>query len=428
MARLSALSESARLEILRSYKILDSAPEEAFDNITHLAADICATPIALITLVDEARQWFKARVGLQIAETPREQAFCAHALKSSDVLVVADTHTDPRFAANPLVLGEPNIRFYAGVPLVSREGAALGTLCVIDRVTRALDAHHVALLSRLARQVETELELRRSLAELRSLAPPVLDIGGRSSEAQPESRVERTRIQREKTALVELLVHDMKSPLMSILMNSTLLSDSTDRRARDAATDIETAAASLQRLILNLLDIGRAEHGKLVPLLGPVNLKGLLSETVRAMSFRATLKQQHLEVSESGEPREVPLDRDLMRRVVENLVDNCLKYSPTGSAVHLALEHGSQGVTLTVTDEGPGVPDNKRSQIFEPFTRIELMDEHARTSHGLGLAFCKLAVEAHGGQVSVSNVEPHGARFRVELPVQPLRFSSRGST
>lgn len=425
MAR-SVMSERARLEVLRSYGILDSMPEEAFDNITCLAAEICSTPMALITLVDEARQWFKSRVGIELRETAREHAFCAHALESPEALVVGDTHLDARFSANPLVTGAPNIRFYAGVPLISREGAPLGTLCVLDRVTRALDERHMILLARLARQVETELELRRSLVALRRATVPGVDFR-RGLGDRPDG-TNGAPAQREKAALVELLVHDMKSPLMSILVNATVLSESVDARAREAASDIEMAAASLQRLILNLLDIGRAEHGRLFPLLGPVDLNALVDETARAMTPRAALKRQRLCVTRDAEAAPVPLDRDLMRRVLENLVDNCLKYSPSGSEVRLNVGRRAGCALFSVADEGPGVPESERTAIFEPFTRCAMNDEHTRTSHGLGLAFCKLAVEAHGGQISVTDNEPHGARFTVELPVQPLRFSSRGST
>lgn len=131
--------EAARLEALHHYKILDTEPEEAFDDFTRLAAHICETPIALISLVDENRLWHKSRVGLDTTETSRELAFCAQAiLQPNNILIVCDTFLDSRFATNPLVINDPHIRFYAGAPLITPEGYALGTLCVIDRVPRRL--------------------------------------------------------------------------------------------------------------------------------------------------------------------------------------------------------------------------------------------------------------------------------------------------
>ena len=158
--------ESARLASLRAYRILDTEPEQAFDDIVLLASQICGAPISLITLVDEHRQWFKARVGVSIMETSRSVSFCAHAIQGRATFVVPDALDDDRFRENPMVRGEPHIRFYAGAPLISREGQAIGTLCVVDRVPRTLTDEQERALEALRRQAESQLELKRNLSDL----------------------------------------------------------------------------------------------------------------------------------------------------------------------------------------------------------------------------------------------------------------------
>ncbi len=159
-------NETQRLAALRRYDILDTPPEDAFDELTRLAAQICGTPIALVSFVDERRQWFKSRVGLEVTETPRDISICAHAILQDDVLVVADATADVRFADNPLVTGGPQIRFYAGMALITPEGFHIGALCVMDRSPRLLAPGQGEALRILARQVTTQLELRRHLVEL----------------------------------------------------------------------------------------------------------------------------------------------------------------------------------------------------------------------------------------------------------------------
>lgn len=154
--------EVARLLALRSYDILDTPPEQAFDELTALAATVCAAPISVLSLVDRDRVWFKSRLGLDIAQTPRDASFCAHAISGADVLVVRDALQDERFASSPLVTGEARIRFYAGAPLVTSDGHTLGALCVLDRAPRGLSSKNAQALRVLARQAAAQLELRRT--------------------------------------------------------------------------------------------------------------------------------------------------------------------------------------------------------------------------------------------------------------------------
>jgi anti-sigma regulatory factor (Ser/Thr protein kinase) len=173
-----ARAEAERLEALRKYEILDTEPEMAYDDLALLASHICETPMAAITMVDADRQWFKARVGMPVPETPRSISFCTHAIEQRGIYVVPDALADATLRDNPQVTGDPHIRFYAGAPLIAREGHALGTLCVVDRKPRQLTPAQAEALGALQRQVEAQLELRRRLIELRTANDSVMKLAG----------------------------------------------------------------------------------------------------------------------------------------------------------------------------------------------------------------------------------------------------------
>ncbi len=159
-------NEKKRIQVLWQYDVLDTVPEELFDDLTELAACICETPIALISLVDEDRQWFKSKIGLTLKETSRDISFCAHAILHKGLLIVPDTTKDERFKNNPLVTGKPKIRFYAGAPLTTSTGHGLGTLCVLDQKPHQLRPEQKSALTILARHIMSQLELRRRIREL----------------------------------------------------------------------------------------------------------------------------------------------------------------------------------------------------------------------------------------------------------------------
>lgn len=168
MSALAPSTETARLAALDRYAILDTEPEQSFDDLVTLAAHICKTPIAMLSLVDDHRQWFKSILGVQIRETPRDVSFCAHAIQQADLFIVSDALNDARFRENPLVTGEPHIRFYAGAPLVTEDQYALGTLCVVDCQPRELDSDQKEALQAVARLALRQMELRKNLQLLKA--------------------------------------------------------------------------------------------------------------------------------------------------------------------------------------------------------------------------------------------------------------------
>jgi formate hydrogenlyase transcriptional activator len=210
MTRIASSSETERLEALRRYEVLDRVPEPDFDDLVRLASALCETPIAAISLIDEARQWFMARMGMDLTETPRDVAFCAHAIQQRALFVVADTREDERFSANPLVTAGPRLRFYAGAPLVTPDGYALGTLCVLDRVPRNLTDRQKAALEILGRQVVELLELRRTKNDLLR----TVEESRAAEKALKESEQVNTRILESSHDCVKVL--DLEGRLLSM--------------------------------------------------------------------------------------------------------------------------------------------------------------------------------------------------------------------
>ncbi|MES2414797.1 MAG: GAF domain-containing protein [Pseudomonadota bacterium] len=205
-------TEETRLSALKRLMVMDSPEEQAYNDITRLAASICDTPIALISLVDDKRQWFKAKVGLAVQQTPRDMAFCAYTIPDPDhVLVVEDTHLDARFAGNPLVTGDPNIRFYAGAPLVTEDRQVLGTVCVIDRVPRTLDVQQLDTLKFMAAQVMTMLEVQPDAAQ--SLLGKAVDKNSSASLERLRKAVadERASSRSSESDTMRLLVQRMRN-------------------------------------------------------------------------------------------------------------------------------------------------------------------------------------------------------------------------
>lgn len=391
----SGQDEEARLQALYSYEVLDTMAEQSFDDICRFASLICGTPISLITLLDRNRQWFKAAVGLDVRETPREHSFCTHALLEDDMLVVEDAHDDERFLHSPLVLAKPQVRFYAGQPLRSTGGHALGTLCVIDTVPRKLSDDQKEAVRRLARQVEIQLELRRMNAEL-------------------------IRLDRARERLLQFAAHDAASPLMAIQMLASELAQIAPAEQEHILTisrELQASADSVANLAADLRDIGVERASRLAPRWQKVSVEVLMDMARAVASPR--LRKAGLELAAHVTPDlEVDGDPDLLRRLLQNLLFNAIDHTPRGGTVSVRLASGGDGHTwiMHVEDEGPGIPENQRDRIFDMYASATDGAARGEVSRGIGLAFCRAATVAHAGRIEVTSREPRGCSFKVMLP------------
>jgi signal transduction histidine kinase len=400
--------EAQRLAELRRYRILDTPSDASFDALTRLAARLCGTPDAYVSLVDRERQWFKASHGRLGRELSRESAFCAHAILGKDPLVVPDATLDPRFRENPLVTLEPNIRFYAGVPLRSSAGMPLGTLCVIDYAPRTLAAGQQEALQWLARQVELQLELWVRLLALEELL-------GRDGATAGLDAGERAHLE-----LIALAAHDLKSPLSAVMANARfLLAGELTSQAHAAVLATLDSTQLALRQLADLMDVTLARRGRLEVRRSVVDAFALLEQVRRGATHLAQEGGLDLEVVADPAGVMVHTDGDLVRRILENLLDNALKYVPRGERIRLEVAGGNGGgAVFRVRDSGPGIPAPERQRVFEALTRLDGTPEHPRAapSRGLGLHFCRIAAQALGGCITLEQDEPRGTLFVVHLP------------
>lgn len=387
---------SARAAVLAEYGVLDTPSEREFDEVVLLAAQLLQVPISTITLIDGDRQWFKARVGMPVAETPIGQSFCAFAVESSATLVVPDATLDARFATMANVTGDPNIRFYAGAPLINPEGVALGAICVIDSVPREITAEQQGALEALSRQVMAQLELRR--ASLRLL--------------------EVDRIRDDALALV---AHELRNPVHSILAFAELLLDdegdgSLDGWQRIAVESMEQSGRRLAVIAEDLLLLRQLETANLPLGFGPVDAGSVLERAVASASPVAGQKGVALRLELP--PRPLPLTADPVRlgQAVDNLLGNAVKFTPEGGAVTVGLAGDRAGVVITVADTGPGIPPADLPHLFLPFYRLESARRSGAPGAGLGLAIARSIAERHGGSIDVASEVGRGTTFSIRLP------------
>jgi two-component system, sensor histidine kinase len=404
-------NDQERLEALQSYDILDTAPEEALDHFTDLAAAYLDTPIALISLVDESRQWFKSRHGLDATETARELAFCSHAIMDDQVFIVGDATKDERFASNPLVTGDPNVRFYAGAPLINKDGFRLGTLCAIDDKPREISKNEERILKMLAELVIEQFEIRRTNVLLKEQQKE-LEIAKRSAEDA----------NRAKTEFLSAMSHELRTPMNAILGFGQLLGhmpgETLSEKQLDYTEQILNSGQHLLELIDQVLELSKIEAGQISLSLENVDPFAVMEECITMVNSKAEDDDIQIFLNcDAADLTQIWTDRGRFRQVLINLLSNAIKYNRVGGSITLTSEKiGNHSLKFNVSDTGYGIPASQQPFMFEPFNRLGKENSTVEGT-GIGLTISKQIIEFLGGEISFSSQEDVGSTFSLELPI-----------
>lgn len=413
----TAPQEAARLASLEALEVLDSAPQAEFDALVKAASLVCQTPISLISLVDDHRQWFKANVGLPgVSETPREMAFCAHAILDDEVLVVPDATQDARFIDNPLVTGQPEIRFYAGAPLRLRDGHQVGTLCVIDRRAREITPSQLEILRCLAVAAANALESRLAQQQWAAARARLLEL--QTEQAEQEAKA---ATQRAKEAFFSRVSHEMRTPLNAVLGFAQLLE--TKLRAQgdnlsSYASYIIDAGQHLTTMVEDLLDIRAAARGELSMRPEAVAVGPAIHSAVALLSEDAAAQNITINVVAEGCP-DVWADATRLKQVLLNLLSNSIKYGRRDGYVMVQAHARGEGICIKVKDDGIGMDQGQLAALFQPFDRLG--QERSRIAGvGLGLLISQRIVKSMQGELHVTSELGVGTQVEVYLTRPPM--------
>ncbi|MBQ0788269.1 MAG: GAF domain-containing sensor histidine kinase [Oceanihabitans sp.] len=387
-----------RSNTLQKLDIMYTAPEKMFDDITSLAAFICDTPIALISLVDGKNPFFKSHYGLDVNKTAVNQAFCAHTIKADkDVFIVEDATIDKRFKENPLVLSNPNIVYYAGVPLINEEGIKIGVLSVMDSFTRSLEKNQIRALKQLASQVICLVKLKESNNILESYKVKLEDSYKLDSEFSA------------------MAAHDLKSPVNGIKSLIELI-DSKNKHLWDDKDQqylkfIFENIRRMNRLIIGLLAYSKSDIDSINK--EQIDLENLVKDVFELLTQDLSLTNAKLITSK------LPIitsSEVAVTTLFQNLIGNALKFQKEGASpeVQITCKESEFKWVFSIEDNGIGIDAKHFDIIFGPFKRLQNQSQFPGS--GLGLSNCKKIVESLKGELTVSSLMGKGSVFVITLP------------
>jgi len=397
------------LSMLESANILHKIPEVSYDRIVRCVSEYFKVPICLISLIDDDKQWFKAKVGIKDESVPREASFCQAALEQNDVYIIEDALLSPRFKLHPTVTGHDGVRFYAGVPLFFEGRSKIGTLCILDSKPHTLDRHQIQALRDFAALVVDELHLRlRTVTLEKQLA------------LHDRTAGETIAAEKERADFLAMVTHEIRVPLNAILGMVTLLSLEGGAAERSFSVgDVRASTEHLVRLINDVLDLAKLEATGFPFILAPFNLRRELDCIVDIVRSQADAKDLDVLLTLSDDlPELIVGDRTRLSQVLLNLLNNAVKFTSRGR-VELVIDAKAQGqcvvITFSVTDTGIGLSDSDQARIFQRFAQITPDAKAVQPGTGLGLIISRKLVEAMGGKIAISSASGKGSQFSFSL-------------
>ncbi|MBW2962785.1 sensor histidine kinase [Mesonia aestuariivivens] len=380
-------NESVRLKALKNLGIVDSKAEKEFDDLASLAAYICDVPIALISFLEEERQWFKSTIGINFCDTTREVSFCAHAINQpQELMIVEDARKDPRFAKNPLTLStEQPVIFYAGMPLTDKNGNSLGTLCVIDHQPRILNDRQKIALKTITNQVINLLEIRSKNNNLKAI--------------EKELRL-RNELLKDFAGVVS---HDMKMPLTNMIITADILkekySNQLDDKGKEYLQYMKQSSFSLSDYISKILTYYESDKLSDQKHNESFDIHHLLEEIVDLFNI-----QEDCDINFPDENIELNCNRVALEQILLNLIGNSLKYNDKKKIeISINCHQDDSFYYFTVTDNGMGIPENKQKEIFKLFSTVTQLDRNGNKGNGIGLSTVKKLIMNLGGDIEVNS-------------------------
>ena len=403
---LSSSTELERLAVLEAAALLDTPPEETFDQFTRLASLILQVPVALVSLVDPNRQFFKSSVGLPepwatCRETPLSHSFCQHVVSCSEVLCVPDARMHP-LLQNNLAIRDLGVIAYLGVPLTTATGHTLGSFCAIDGKPRPWESRDIDIMQALAALVMEKIELRLVAKQRHS------------------DYLQLRKLELYRQEMVQMLVHDLRNPLTSFLGGLSLLESSDDltEPQKKYVSLAKKGGETLSQMVNGILDVSKAEAGKLDFNLAEVTPAQIVDTACEQMMPLAEKSKVRL-TCEAVKAVRIRADAEKLRRVMVNLVSNAIQHTPAGGEISVLTQtEDSSDVRFSVIDTGHGIPPEAFDRIFQKFSRMQ-SPQGAGESTGLGLPFSQMVIEAHGGRIWVESELGQGTSFHFTLPLLP---------